>query len=345
MQSILSLCFIVLSVSFLCSLLEAVFLSITPTYVALTLKENPKTGRLLEHLKTNINRPISAILTMNTITHTAGAAAIGARAHELFGSPWVTFISIGLTLCVLFFSEFLPKLIGTLHWKTLASFTIYSTQVLIFLLFPIVWVSEKLSQAFKPLNEPEFSREEVIATIELGAQEGTLKSRESMIIKNLLMLDQLFVGDIMTPRSVAFSLDAQDSVGEVFNKFKPLRFSRIPVFSQTPDNIIGLTMRHRIHEAMSNDEHDRKIGSLISPINSVSERISVGALLDFFLKQKEHLALVVDEYGVNTGIVTLEDSIETLLGVEIVDELDQVTDMRKFALERWQNHKSQLRRS
>jgi CBS domain containing-hemolysin-like protein len=349
MTAIISLFVVVLTISFVCSLLEATFLSISPAYVALLVKENPRTGRLLERLKDNMNRPLSAILTLNTISHTAGSAAIGAMVQEQFGSASITMFSIILTLGILIFSEILPKMLGTAYWKELAPFTTYFIQSIIFCLYPIVWLMEIGSNLFKRAesddDEPEITREEVIATAELGADEGSLHLKETKIIKNLLMLDNIYVSDIMTPRSVIFALDGSSTVEEVFEKYKPIRFSRIPVFEGSLDNIVGLVFRHKVQDTLSNDLHEVKIKELMHPILTVPERMTAGAALDFFVKRKEHLALAVDEYGIVTGLVTLEDTVETLLGVEIVDELDSVPDMRQYALEQWQMRKNQLRKT
>jgi CBS domain containing-hemolysin-like protein len=214
------------------------------------------------------------------------------------------------------------------------------------MLYPLVLMSEYLGRFFaKSSEDPEVTREEILMTAEIGAEEGTLKNKESNIIKNLLMLDKIYVSDIMTPRSVFFALEDDLTVEEVFNKYKPLRFSRIPVFQGSLDNIIGMTYRYKIHEALSHDFHSKKIGELVTPISSIPERMTVSQVLDYFIKEKEHISLAVDEYGIVTGIVSLEDAVETLLGVEIVDELDSVEDMRKFALEQWQMRKQKLRRS
>lgn len=345
-MSILFLFVFVIGVSFLCSLLEAVLLSITPAYVSLKLKEKRKTGALLEHLIENLNRPLSAVLTLNTLSHTMGSAAIAYQVHHQFGEESVTVASFILTFLILIVSEILPKTIGANNWKALAPFTAYVAQILIILLYPMVVFSEWTNRSFVRKDvEPEITRDEMIATAEIGAEEGTLKTKESAMIKNLLMLDKVFVSDIMTPRSVFFALESDMTVEEVFNKYRPIRFSRIPVYHDNLDHVIGMTYRHKIHDAVSNDLHDKKINELVSPIQTVSERLTVYQALDFFIKEKEHLALVTDEYGIITGLVTLEDAVETLLGVEIVDELDSVEDMRKYALEQWQIRKKQIRRS
>lgn len=344
-MSILILFIFVIGVSFVCSLLEAVLLSVTPAYVSLKMKEKKKTGVLLEHLIENLNRPLTAVLTLNTLSHTLGSAAIAYRVHHQFGEELVTAASIILTFSILIFSEILPKTLGANNWKSLAPFAAYVAQVLIIILYPIVIFSEWAHKSFAKKDlEPEITRDEMIATAEIGAEEGTIKAKESNIIKNLLMLDKVFVSDIMTPRSVFFALESDMNVEEVFNKYRPIRFSRIPVYHDNLDHVIGMTYRHKIHDALSNDNHSKKINELVSPIQTVSERLTVYQALDFFIKEKEHLALVTDEYGIITGLVTLEDAVETLLGVEIVDELDSVEDMRKYALEQWQIRKKQTRR-
>jgi CBS domain containing-hemolysin-like protein len=345
MGVIIPLFFGLLAVSFLCSVLEAIFLSITPAFVALELKENPRTGQLMEHLKQNIDRPISAILTLNTISHTAGASTIGALAHDLYGNMAITIISATLTISILFFAEIIPKMIGTIYWKELAPVAVYIIQVIIFAMYPIVWISELLGRAFRRPDEPDVTREEVIATAQIGADEGELHAKESLIIKNLLMLNNIYVSDIMTPRSVMFAIDGALTVEEIFDKYKPIRFSRIPVYEGSLDNMIGIVLRVKIFETLSNDHPDVKVKDLVTQINSVPERMTASAALDFFIKKKQHLALAVDEYGVVTGLVTLEDTVETLLGVEILDELDRVADMRQYALEQWQLRKQQIRKS
>lgn len=346
MTTLIVLFVLVLGISFLCSMLEAVMLSISPAYVAVAVEKKTRSGLLLEHLIDKIDRPISAILTMNTICNTMGSAAIAYRVQQLYGDYWVTAASAVLTLLILVFSEIIPKSIGANHWKFLAPFSAYAVQGLILLLYPFVFASERISRNLRSDNElPEVTREEMIMTAELGVEEGTLKLKESNIIKNLLMLDKIYVSDIMTPRSVFFALDAEMTAEQAIDKYKPIRFSRVPVYAGSLDNVIGMTHRYKILEAVSHDQLNVKMSELSSPIASIPERMTVQQALDFFIKDKEHLALVVDEYGVVTGLVTLEDAVETLLGVEIVDEFDHIEDMRKYALEQWQLRKQRLRRS
>lgn len=344
MTLIIVVSIVVLAVSFLCSMLEAVFLSITPSFVAMGVRDQKRSGKLMEHLKENIDRPISAILTLNTVSHTIGAAVVGALVQREFGDQYVTVASIVLTILILFASEIVPKVIGATYWKELAPFAAYTIQFLIFLVYPLVRISEVIGKLFARPDEAIMTREEMVVNAEIGVEEGTLQKKESNVIKNLLMLDKLFVSDIMTPRSVMFALEAEETVEEVAQKFKPIRFSRIPVYDSNLDNIIGLTHRYKILEALSSDQHEMKIRNITMEINTVPERMTVAAVIDLFVKRKEHLALAVDEYGIVTGLVTLEDAIETLLGVEIVDEFDNITDMRQYALEQWQIRKNQLRK-
>lgn len=335
-----------LTISFICSMLEAVLLRSTSAYIGVLVKENRRSAILLEHLKENIDRPISAILTLNTISHTLGSASIAYQVQQTFGQQAITLASFILTFSILFISEIIPKSLGSSHWKALIPFAAYTIQFMIIILYPLVIVSEWISKKLaKSEEDPEVSREEILMTAELGVEEGTLKNKESAIIKNLLMLDKIFVSDIMTPRSVFFALDSDFTVEEVFAKYRPIRFSRIPVYNESLDNIIGMTYRFKIHEALSNDQHGKKIGEIVTPITSIPERMTVSQVLDFFIKEKEHIALAVDEYGIVAGLVSLEDAVETLLGVEIVDELDSVEDMRKFALEQWQIRKQKMRKS
>lgn len=347
MVSILLLVILTVVISFIASLMEAVILSTNQSFVALAVEQKKPYGPLLERHLEKIGRPLSAILTINTITNIVGSSLVAYRVQQIFGETILTLFSGMLSLLILIFCEVIPKSLGANHWKTLAPYGAYIVQIMIFIVYPAVWLIETVSAKLSKNNEqPEVTRDEFIMTAQIGAEEGTLKAKESTIIKNLLMLDKIFVSDVMTPRTVLFAIEDTETVEDVFNKFKPIRFSRIPVFKDNLDNIIGMTSRYKILEALSHDgEHNKKIGELLTPIATVSERMHVYQLLDFFIKEKEHLVLAIDEYGVVTGLVTLEDAIETLLGVEIVDEYDNVEDMRKYALEQWQIRKQKLRKS
>jgi len=335
---------LVLFISFLCSLCEAVLLSLSPAFVEVAVEQKPKAGKVLKHVMDNMDRSISAILTLNTISHTLGSAWIAYEVHQEFGDKYVTMFSVFLTFMILVFSEILPKTIGKNNPKSLSFFSAYCVQAMTIGLYPFVKLSEAISKGLATeAEEPDVTRDEMIKSAEIGVEEGTLKAKESTIIKNLMKLDNVFVSDIMTPRSVFMALEGHMTVHEVSKKFKPIRFSRIPVYQDSLDNIIGITHRYKILEALSHDQHHKKISELVTPIPSVSERMSVSQALDFFIKQKGHLAIVNDEYGVITGLVTLEDAVETLLGVEIMDEFDNIEDMRKYALDQWQQRKKQSR--
>jgi CBS domain containing-hemolysin-like protein len=339
MAMLLTYLFLAVFVSFLCSLLEAVLLSISPSFLALKAKEKKNFGIILQKMKEDVDRPLAAILTLNTIAHTIGAAGVGAQVQTIYGDQFVAIGSAILTFVVLIFSEIIPKTVGASNWQSLAPFTAYTLRFLMSALFPIVFFTEKISDLFGGGKIHKLTREEMIVTAEIGADHGTLKKKESNIIKNLLMLDNIYVYDIMTPRSVMMSLDGNFTVAQVMEKYKPIRYSRIPVFEGDLDNVQGMVHRYEILEAFSNDLDDKKMLELITPIHTVPENISVSACLDQLIHRNEHIFLTVDDYGSTTGLVTLEDAIETLLGVEIVDEFDSVADLRAYALEQWKKRK------
>lgn len=328
-------------VSFMCSLFEAVILSVSPSFIGTEANNGKKYARLLGELKQNIDRPLAAILTLNTIAHTVGAAGVGSEVNKIYGDQYVAIASGALTLVVLIFSEIIPKTLGASNWKRFAPFTAYSIRFMILILYPLVFLMEKISEAVGGGKQAIFTREEMIATAEIGVGHGALKKKESNIIRNLLMLDNIFVYDIMTPRSVLLSLPTTMTVEEVIEQHKPIRYSRIPVYGENLDEVKGVVHRYQILEASSND-HDRvKLSEMMTGIHSVPEDMSVSACLDQLIHRNDHIFLVVDDYGSTMGIVTLEDAIETLLGVEIVDEFDSVADLRAYALEQWKKRKAE----
>lgn len=332
-----------IAVSFLCSLLEAVILSVSPAYIAVLEKDKHKRGPLLRDLKENIDRPLAAILTLNTIAHTIGAAGVGAQVLVVFGSSFLAVSSAVLTFIILVFSEIIPKTIGAVHAKTLAPFCSIVIKYLIYLTYPFVLLSEFLHDLMtSDESEGSITREEMIVTAELGADEGAIRRNESTVIQNLLTLNKLNVSDIMTPRSVIFALDESDTVGQIFKEHKSIEFSRIPIFKENLDHVTGFVLRYKLMEAYSQDLDDLPIEKLSKPLHSVPETVTVAACMDQFIKRKEHIFLVVNEYGSPDGIVTLEDVVETLLGVEIVDETDSVEDLRKHARDLWQNRKNKM---
>ena len=333
MTALLVYFFIALVVSFLCSLLESVLLSVSHAHIAVLVKEGSKRGKLMSSLKENINRPLSAILTINTIANTVGAAGVGAQTYSVFGSGWVAISSIILTLSILFFSEIIPKTLGANYTKSLVGFTAYMIRILIFLVFPMVFIGEKISKFLKRDNQDssKASREELIAMAELSEDEGAIDSQEGDIIENLMKLDNILAEEVMTPRSVVFSLSDKDTVGQVVNKYSPLVFSRIPIFKNSLDQVIGFVHRYDLVNKQAEDKFDVTMNALMEPVHTVKDSDSVSTILDQFVKRRQQIFIVEDEFGTTTGLITLEDAIETLLGVEIVDEHDNVVDMRKLA--------------
>ena len=333
MTALLVYFFIALVVSFLCSLLESVLLSVSHAHIAVLVKEGSKRGKLMFSLKENINRPLSAILTFNTIANTVGAAGVGAQTYSVFGSSWVAISSIILTLSILFFSEIIPKTLGANYTKSLVGFTAYMIRILIFLVFPMVFLGEKISKFLSRDNQDssKASREELIAMAELSEDEGAIDSQEGDIIENLMKLDNILAEEVMTPRSVIFSLSDEDTVGKVVNKYSPLVFSRIPIFRNSLDQVIGFVHRYDLVNKQAEDKFNVTMSSLMEPVHTVKDSDSVSTILDQFVKRRQQIFIVEDEFGTTTGLISLEDAIETLLGVEIVDEHDSVVDMRKLA--------------
>ena len=334
MTALVTYFIIALFVSFLCSLLESVLLSLSVAHVSVMEKEGGASGKLMAELKENINKPLAAILTVNTIANTVGAAGVGAQTLMIFGSEWVAIASGILTLCILIFSEIIPKTIGAIYSKSLASFSVYTIRMLMVIAWPFVVLSEAMSKFIhKGENggESKASREELLAMAEISEDEGAIDEQEGDIIENLMKLDDMPVEDIMTPRSVMFALNEKDTVGTVIEGHSPIAFSRIPVYGEDLDNIIGIVNRYDLVNKQAEDQFHVIMQDIMKPIESVLEKASVSDVLDLFVKRRQQMFLVKDEFGTTTGLITLEDAIETLLGVEIVDEHDHVVDMRKLA--------------
>jgi CBS domain containing-hemolysin-like protein len=342
MEVLLTYLFITLAASFICSMSEAVILSVSPAFVSTLEKKGKKSGYLLHSLHNKIDQPLAAILTFNTLANTMGTMLVGREVFKLYGDHVLTTFSVALTFVILIFSEIVPKTIGAQHSKKLAPMVAYIVTVMVYLSLPVVYISRIINKLFVFTNRGRTTREEMIATAELGADDGVLHQKETTIIKNLLMLDKIKVSEIMTPRSVVNQFDANLTVDAIMSKYKPVRFSRIPLYENEPDNIIGLLHRYKLMEAVSHDLYNMPLKDIMSPIHKVKEDTAVSSALDQFLKRREHLFMVIDTKGSMTGIVTLEDAIETLLGVEIVDTHDQATDMRQYALEQWRLKKQAL---
>lgn len=328
--------FLALAVSFLCSILESVFLSLTPGFVGAFEKSSPRTGAVLRRLREDVDRPLAAVLSLNTIAHTIGAAGVGAQALIAFGSGYVAVTSIVLTLLILFVSEIIPKTLGAVYWRQLAPFTAQALQVLVLILYPLVLIAMGLTRLVSKGRTPHlFRHEEFQAIAEIGAQEGELHEQESRVIENLFLLRELRAGDVMTPRTVLFTLPADMTVGEVVGERPDIRFSRIPIYEGNPDNVIGSVLKDDIYQEASCGNQAKTLLSLRRDLTLVAETIKLADLLGRLSKNRQHAALVVDEHGGVAGIVTMEDVIETLLGVEIMDESDTVADMRALARQQW----------
>ena len=325
---------IAIGVSFLCSIVESVLLSLNMSHINVIKKENEKVGNLLEKLKTNINESIASILILNTIAHTLGAAGIGAEASRLFGIEYMFYISAVLTLLILFFSEIIPKTIGAQYYKELAKISAYIIKVFIFITYPLIKVSLFITKMIsKKGSSHSITREELLETTLLVEDGGLIDEKESDVIENVLSLSKSKVQDILTPRSVVFALEKDTKISDILKTEGVMKFSRIPVYDKTIDNIIGVVFSKQIFQLAIEDK-SANIKDLIVPIFSINENIPVSYTLDMFIKRKEHMFLVTDSYGQTEGIVTLEDCIETLLGLEIMDELDTTEDMRKLAKDR-----------
>jgi CBS domain containing-hemolysin-like protein len=324
--------FLALFVSFMCSVLEAVLLSITPSYIG-SVENKAKKERLL-YLKTHVDSAISSILILNTIAHTMGAAGVGAEALLLFGAEWQTGVAVVLTLLILYVSEIIPKTIGATYWRGLSGASSHIIIVLIRVLAPLIWTSSKITGMIRKEKTEGPSRDEILAMAEIGEQSGALEEKEEQLIINLLQLKEVRVKDILTPRSVVFALNAEESIISAMDHDDLFIYSRIPVYEETPDNMIGVVFAKKIMRSSHDTSKGMPIKTIMDKVFAVSQNLPVYYLIDQFIKRKEHLFIVRDEYEQFVGIVTLEDAIETLLGVEIVDEADRFVDMQQLAKER-----------
>ncbi|QTA86122.1 CNNM domain-containing protein [Desulfonema magnum] len=328
---------IALIFSFFCSIAEAVLLSVTSPYIASLEQKGKRTGKLLRKLKDDVNRPLAAILTLNTIAHTFGAAGVGAEAAVIFGNEYIGVISAVMTLSILIFSEIIPKTLGASYWRQLAPVVATFLRYLVWILFPLVFLSQTLTKRLSKSSELKgFSREEFAAMADLGAREGQLAVKESRILKNLFRLSSTKIKSIMTPRTVVFALQQNISIDNFFEQHYQTPFSRIPIYNRDRDDITGFVLKDDILLAQARDMHNSQLHEFKRDIKAVPSTDSVSELFEFLLDRREHIVLVVDEYGGMEGIVTLEDVVETLLGLEIVDEADKTVDMQALARALWE---------
>ena len=328
---------IAIGVSFICSVLEAVLLSITPSYVQSIADKHPGRGKILTRVKDRLDQSIASILILNTFAHTMGAAGVGAQAASLFGARWETLIAVLLTLVILYFSEIIPKTIGATFWRQLAVPSAHTIYWLIKLVYPLIWFSTLITRFFSKDKKHEISREEIISLASLGHKMGSLISRENEYLANILKLRDIKTGQILTPRTVMHSLPESITVSEALEEDGTKQFSRIPIFRNDQDDVTGLVTNRELLIGEREGKSDLAISQFSKPITRVSENLPVQQLLDLFIKKREHLFLVEDQFGQTAGIVTLEDAIETMLGREIVDETDTIEDMQEFAKEQYRD--------
>lgn len=320
-----------IGVSFMCSILEAVLLSISVGYTEQMKQERPQVGKLITRVRDRLDESISSILILNTFAHTVGAVGVGSQAIGVFGAEWETVIAILLTLAILYFSEIIPKTLGARYWATLAPTACFIIEWLVIIAYPLVWISTRLTGLFGKDGKGEITREELIALAYLGRKGGALGTQESLYLENILRLREFKTEQICTPRTVVHMLERNMTVAEALSDSKTRTFTRIPVYEKTVDHVVGLVIMQDLYEAKLAGKDDTTIGEVMREVQWVSEKLPVMQLLDQFIKQQTHLFLVEDAFGQPTGIVTLEDALETLLGREIVDENDPVEDMQALA--------------
>lgn len=328
--------------SFYCSVAEAVLLSISPSFIATLKDSKPVAAERLRVLKANIDRPLAGILSLNTIAHTIGAAGVGAQAGKIAStngvavSTGVAIASAVMTFLILILSEIIPKTIGALYWRKLGPSIGVSVNWLIKLLYPLVWISEQITKVLAGgKSHHTLTREELGAMAEIGAQQGVLEQGESRVFRSMIRFPEITVADMMTPRVVVIAFPETKTVGEVLDQNPKLPVSRLPIYKSKLDEASGFVLRMDLLLAKSNGEVDRPISDFRRDLATIGSDVSAKAALEQLLKDRLHIALVVDQYGSAVGIVTLEDVIETLLGLEIVDEQDAQVDMQKFARDRW----------
>ncbi len=324
-----------LILSFMCSLLEATLLSSTSSYIESLDKKgySPKTVDLAKDVKQNIDKSISSILTLNTFANTMGAAGVGAQAAIIFGSNWQAVIAFALTLMVLFISEIFPKTLGAIYWRKFIVPAVYIISFMVKITSHLFLLATFITNALQKgrKNEVNFSKDEIITIVNMSEKEGVLQAKESILIKNLFKLKNIKAKDIMTPRTVVFAFDSKTTLKEALLNDNLYVYSRIPVYNESIDDIAGVVFKQTILEKRVKSKKKTLLKDIMVPVHKVPENISVSTLFDMFIRMKMHLFIVQDEYGQTSGVVTLEDALETLLGIEIVDEMDQVTDMQEFA--------------
>jgi CBS domain containing-hemolysin-like protein len=333
--------FLALFVSFLCSIMESVLLSTTVSFLNVKEESGHKSAKIFIRLKNDIEKPLSAILSLNTVAHTIGAAGVGVQATKIFGDIYFGIISAVLTLLILVFSEIIPKTIGARYWRRLALVSGIIINTMIIITFPLVIMTNYITKLFSgKINNLPMSREEISAMANIGKEEGILGEKENKIIQNLVRLKKVKISEIMTPRVVVTVADENMTLEEFLIKKEFLYYSRIPIYSKNNENITGYVFRQTVFEKLAENKTNLKLRDIRREIVVIHEFQTLMSLWETLLEKKEHVALIVDEYGGMAGIVTMEDIIETLLGLEIVDERDRIIDMQKYARKRWNERKA-----
>lgn len=340
--------------SFLCSILEAVLLSVTPSFIRIKTKEGKEYAKTLADFKKDIDKPLIAILTLNTVAHTVGAILVGDQAGKmaaadgwdvsLFGLSFVALISTLMTILILVVSEIIPKTIGATYWQNLGNFTAKSLNIILVVLkyTGILWILLKVTKLVgKSAHVSTMSREEFMALTESAEQEGAIGDNETLVIKNLLVFKSVQAKDVMTPFPVVVTEDESTSLREFYKNNRHLKFSRIPVFKDNANNITGFILKDDLLEEIVEEHGDKTLADLRRNIKIVHADKAIPELFETFIKERTHIALVTDEFGNTIGVVTMEDIIETLLGLEIMDESDTVEDMQEQARENWRRRAKQ----
>ncbi|WP_394200616.1 CNNM domain-containing protein [Shewanella waksmanii] len=334
MVTLIVIILVAIGISFLCSVFEAVLLSVTPSYIATLGQTNAKAADRLSRQKANVESPLVSILTLNTIAHTVGAAVAGAQAAKVFGDEMLGVFSGVLTFLILFFSEIIPKTLGANYWRSLAPTVSYALMWMERLTKPLIWMSQQVTQLMGKGDEGQYIRQEMSAMAKIGQESGELDEQESQILTQMLSVKEMPVTAIMTPRTVMFSLPSDMTQEEFATLHKAKPFTRIPIYHNEPDDIIGFINRNDILLAERQTPQSR-ILDLKRSLIVVPETAKILPLFELMIKRNTKMAMVVDEYGSGQGIVTLEDIIESLLGLEIVDSNDPVTDMQQLARKLW----------
>jgi len=328
---------IALGVSFVCSILEAALLSTSSAYLAKLEQDRPKVGARLRALRSRVDRPLAAILTLNTTANTVGAAGVGAEAQRLWGSEILAVTSALLTLLILLLAEIIPKTLGAIYWRSLSGFISVVLPPMILVAFPLVRISEAITGFIRRRRGIEkLSREEFSALARIGGEQGVFDESEMRILRNLFHFGSLRTSDIMTPRTVVFSLEENTTVDDAMRNRGSMTFSRIPIWSGTPDHVTGYILKDQLLLRAARHELDVPMRAFAREALMVPDTVALPSLFEKLLDSREHIAVVVDEYGGVDGVVTMEDVLETLIGLEIVDEMDSVRDMRAMARAKWE---------